>query len=80
MSELPRHVEELATPFLRAGDLSECDRIFCRALQELPESPYHCALHLDFTNPPILMASHFDVFIAEVAPRFKIGLVRGICG
>jgi hypothetical protein len=78
VSRLSWQVEEQATEFLRAGNLAECDRIFCSSLRELPESPYHLVIELQFTNSPILLAAYSDQFFSDQSRKFEIGAAGAV--
>lgn len=61
-------------PSLRAGDLVECSERVSGALSELPESPFHLASNLEFTNDPEEIAKHFEKFIS-LQIQYELGAI-----
>ncbi len=69
--ELEKQIE----PHLREGDLDHCTKQVRDALLRLPNSPFHIATELDFTNDPAIVAQHFDTFLTRERARFDIRAV-----
>ena len=51
--------------YLRRGDLTYCINHVSQIIRELPDSPFHHVLVVDFTNSPVEVAAHFDRFVVE---------------
>ncbi|MHB1293778.1 MAG: hypothetical protein ACYC4R_02165 [Anaerolineae bacterium] len=64
-----------ATPYLEAGDLDTCRHIAVDALRSVPETPYHIAADLCFTNDPAEVAAVFDAFVRHQSSRMDIKAV-----
>lgn len=60
------------TPELRAGNLAKCEEEVVKALDTLPDSPFHLAAELDIRNDPADAAAHFDAFFVQEAARYEI--------
>lgn len=65
-------IQDELKPALRAGNLSRCVDAIEAELAGLPQSPFHVALDLHFTNAPSAVAAHFDAFFCDNAPRFSL--------
>lgn len=62
-------------PSLHEGNLERCTEHVRDALLNLPDSPFHVATELDFTNDPATVARHFDEFLAQESAKFDIKAV-----
>jgi len=51
--------------YLRRGDLTYCINHVSQIIRELPDSPFHHVLAVDFTNDLVEVAGHFDRFVVE---------------
>ena len=69
--ELAQQIE----PYLREGNLDHCTDQVREALLLLPNSPFHIAAELDFTNDPAIVADHFDAFLTRERTRFDVQAV-----
>ncbi|MDJ0711076.1 MAG: hypothetical protein QNJ14_11825 [Woeseiaceae bacterium] len=69
--ELAQQIE----PKLREGNLEHCTELVRDAMLQLPSSPFHVAMELDFTNNPATVAEHFDAFLTQERARFDIKAV-----
>lgn len=69
--ELAQQIE----PRLREGDLAYCTDQVRDAMLVLPNSPFHIATELDFTNDPDAIAEHFDAFLTREGTKFDIRAV-----
>lgn len=47
--------------------------MYCAALGELPDSPYHQVIGLQFSNSPSLLAAHFDDCLSRQPRQITIG-------
>jgi hypothetical protein len=72
MSQLFFDLQRELEPTLRAGELRHCDRRIAEALRSLPNSPFHIALDLHFTNRPEAVAREFDAFFRREQDGFPI--------
>lgn len=59
--ELAQQIE----PSLREGNFDHCTEQVRVALLNLPDSLFHVATELDFTNDPAIIARHFDEFLTR---------------
>jgi len=63
--------QEIA-PQVQAGDIEPCIERLKNEMTKLPDSPFHMATVLDFTNSPKEVASHFEKFIAQESTRLPL--------
>ncbi len=73
MSNISFKLQDQLTPLLRAGDLTQCERIVSARLAQLPHSPFHIILDLPITTDIASVAASFDEFFQQMGARFKIG-------
>lgn len=65
-------LQQQIKPHVREGDLDHCTEQVRDALLRLPNSPFHIATELDFTNDPATVARHFDTFLKREHASFDI--------
>ena len=63
------------TPSVQHGDTSTAITRISEKLRMLPSGPYHSILHLDFTNSPQNVSSHFDRFIEAQKGRHSVAAI-----
>jgi hypothetical protein len=66
---------EIATdlePYLRKGDLNFCIDRVSNIMRDLPQTPFHQIINLEFTNDPKDVVEYFEKFIEQESGRYEI--------
>ena len=63
------------SPGIKEGNTQAAVKRVSEVLRLLPQSPFHQALELDFTNSPEGVAEHFDRFFRAQKSNFNIGAI-----
>jgi hypothetical protein len=64
-------------PFLRTGDLAQCERVLTAQLAALPRSPFHAILDLSITTAPEAVA---ETPLIHWPAGFRLCFTLGIAG
>jgi len=62
-------------PFIRKGDLIQCETVICNHLSHYSSSPFNIAIKSRFNNDPKEVAANFDEFIEREQMRYKVASV-----
>jgi len=65
-------MERQLNPHLRAGDLAICSEQITQAIRALPNSPFHLATQLHFTNDSLEVANHIDGFLFKARDSIDV--------